>query len=89
MAVATDMAAWCFATGLSAFLAIGSRADASAFVALAVIGVRATADKGTSVTDLFLTLGLATIALVQFATFGTPKWGQRWHGYTSPGLGCS
>jgi hypothetical protein len=63
------------ATCLSAFLAIGSRVDASAFVALAVIVVfvlTGWAKARASWLSFVVLLVLATIGLVQFATFGTP-----------------
>jgi hypothetical protein len=79
------------ATCLSAFLAIGSRVDASAFVALAVIVVFVLTGWATARASLMsslVLLGLATIALVQFATFGTPGSGvSGGMGTTEPGPG--
>ncbi len=79
------------ATFLAAFLAIGSRVDASAFVALAVIVVLVLtgwAKARASWISSIVLLVLATIALVQFATFGTPGSGvSGGMGTTEPGPG--
>ena len=79
------------ATCLSAFLAIGSRVDASAFVALAVIVVFVltgwTKARASWISFVVL-LVLATIGLIQFATFGTPGSGvSGGMGGTEPDLG--
>jgi hypothetical protein len=78
-------------TCLSAFLAIGSRVDASAFVALVVIVVFVltgwTKARASWISFVVL-LVLATIGLVQFATFGTPGSGvSGGMGGTEPGPG--
>ena len=79
------------ATCLSAFLAIGSRVDASAFVALVVIVVfvlTGWSKARASWISFVVLLVLATIGLVQFATFGAPGGddGGRMGG-AEPGLG--
>ena len=79
------------ATYLSAFLAIGSRIDASALVALAVIVVFVltgwTKARASWISFVVL-LMLATIGLIQFATFGTPGSGvSGGMGTTEPGPG--
>jgi len=78
-------------TCLSAFLAIGSRVDASAFVALVVIVVFVltgwTKARASWISFVVL-LVLAAIGLVQFATFGTPGSGvSGGMGGTEPGPG--
>jgi len=79
------------ATCLSAFLAIGSRVDASAFVALVVIVVFVltgwTKARASWISCVVL-VALAAIGLVQFATFGTPGSGvSGGMGGTEPGPG--
>ena len=63
------------ATCVSAFLAIGSRVDASAFVALVVVValvLTGWTKARASWISIVVLLVLATIGLVQFATFGIP-----------------
>jgi len=77
--------------GFSALLAIGSRVDASAFVALVVVvvvlltGIRRAR---TSWISIVVLLVFATVGLLQYATFGTPRSGfAGGMGGTEPGPG--
>jgi len=77
--------------GLSALLAIGSRVDASAFVALVVVvvvlltGIRRARASWISIVVLLV---FATVGLTQYATFGTPGSGfTGGMGGTEPGTG--